>query len=180
MSSSGFFHGVRAVAAFAGIAVASIPVMAAAQVNITMRAWREPVQMDTLRQDHHLRASPEKVYEAALKAFAQLELPTGQTDGTRGIIGSERFERSRVLLGKPMSRSFNCGDSPTGPLADSYRLEIAVVAWVADDKPGTKLSLATIASGRDVAGVSQRHRACASLGFIETTLLETITKMVGG
>jgi len=171
---------VRLAAVFAAVAAASIPAMAAAQVRITMRAWREPVQMDTLRQEHHLRASPEKVYEAALKAFAQLELPTGQTDGKRGIIGSERFERSRVLLGKPMSHSFNCGDSPTGPLADSYRLEIAVVAWVADDTPGTKLSLATIASGRDVAGVNQHHRACASLGFIETTLLETITKMVGG
>ena len=180
MPISGFSHGVRVVAVVAGIAVASIPVMAAAQVHITMRAWREPVQMDTLRQEHHLRASPDKVYEAVLKAFAQLEVPTGETDGKRGIIASERFERSRVLLGKPMSHSFNCGDSPTGPLADSYRLEIALVAWVADDNPGTKLSLATIASGRDATGANQHHRGCASLGFIETTLLETITKMVGG
>jgi len=180
MPNPGCSYGVRLAAVFAAIVVAFIPGMAAAQVNITMRAWREPVQMDTLRQEHHLRASPEKVYEAALKAFAELELPTGQTDGKHGIIGSERFERSRVLLGKPMSRSFNCGDSPTGPLADSYRLEIAVVAWVAEDYPGTRLSLATIASGRDIAGISQRHRECASLGLIETTLLETITKIVGG
>jgi hypothetical protein len=54
--------------ALAGLAAASIPVVAAAQkVNITMRAWTQPIQMDTLRQDHHLNASAEKVYDAALK-----------------------------------------------------------------------------------------------------------------
>jgi len=180
MPASRFAHGVRVGFVLAGLAAASIPVMAAAQVNITMRAWRQPIQMDTLRQDHHLSASPEKVYEAALKAFAELDLPTGQTDGKRGIIGSERFERTHVLVGRPMSRSFNCGESPAGPVADSYRLEIAVVAWVSDDKPGTKLGLAAIASGRDITGTSQRPRECASLGLVETKLLETITKMVGG
>jgi hypothetical protein len=180
MRTSRFAHGVRVGFVLAGLAAASMPVMAAAQVNISMRAWRQAVLMDTLRQDHHLKAAPEKVYEAALKAFAELDLPTGQTDGRQGIITTERFERTHALVGKPMSRSFNCGETVTGPLADSYRLEIAVVLWVADDKPGTKLGLATIASGRDISGTGLRPRECASLGFVETRLLETITKMVGG
>lgn len=136
--------------------------------------------MDTMTQEHHLRASPAQVYEAALKAFAQLDIPTGRTDGTRGIIGSERFERARVLVGLPMSRSFNCGESLTGPYADAMRLEVAVVAWVADDKPGTKLKLASIASGRDVSGVTRASKMCSSLGTVEMKLLEAITKIVGG
>jgi hypothetical protein len=136
--------------------------------------------MDTLRQEHQLRASPAQVYEAALQAFAKLDIPTGRTDGKRGIIGSERFERMRVLVGGPMSRSFTCGDGPTGPNADSYRLEIAVVAWVSDAKPGTKLGLATIASGRDISGVARAAIRCPSTGAIETKLLEAITKTVGG
>lgn len=149
-------------------------------VNINLRAWREPVLMDTLRQDHHLSASPTQVYDAALKAFAKLQIPTGRTDGTRGIIGSERFERVHALVGLPMSRSFNCGEGPTGPYADSFRLEIAVVTWVSDDKPGTKLGLAAIASGRDITGVSRAPKECASTGLIETKLREEITKLVGG
>lgn len=149
-------------------------------VNISMRAWREPVLMDTLRQDHHLNASAAQVYEAVLKAFAKLELPTGHTDGARGIIGSERFERTHALVGLPMSRSFSCGEGPTGPFADSFRLEIAIVAWVADDKPGTKLSLAAIASARDISGVNRAPKECASLGTIETKLRDEITKIVGG
>ncbi|HEY9229176.1 MAG TPA: hypothetical protein VIP11_21170 [Gemmatimonadaceae bacterium] len=164
-----------AIALLVGVA----PVLPA-QVHITLRAWTQPVMMDTLRQDHHLRASPAQVYEAALKAFGQLDLPTGRTDGTRGIIGSERFERQRVLLGLPMSRSFNCGETVTGPNADSFRLEIAIVVWVADDKPGTKLSLASVASGRDVTGVARAPKECASTGTVETKLLEAITKIVGG
>jgi hypothetical protein len=167
---------------FACVCAASLGAAPAlsAQVHITMKAWREPVLMDTLRQDHHLRASPTQVYDAALKAFAQLDIPTGRTDGKRGIIGSERFERMRVLAGAPMSRSFHCGEGPTGPNADAYRLEVAVVAWVADDKPGTKLSLATIASGRDISGVNRAPKACSSSGAIELKLLEAITKIVGG
>jgi hypothetical protein len=179
MSSSAI---VRVGRALAAVLVFSLPAHAAhAQgVTITLRAWREPVLMDTLRQDHRLSASPEKVYEATLKAFAELGLPTGRTDGARGIIGSERFERVHQLIGLPMSRSFNCGESPTGPYADSFRLEIAVVAWIADAKPGTKLSLASIASGRDVSGVGRRAKECVSQGTVETKLLNAITKIVGG
>ena len=166
---------------FAGATILlAAPVALSAQVHITMKAWHEPVLMDTIRQDHHLKAPPAQVYQAALQAFAKLEIPTGRTDGKLGIIGSERFERARVLMGLPMSRSFNCGEGPTGANADFYRLEIAVVAWVADDKPGTKLSLATIASGRDVSGVNRAAKECPSSGLIETKLLQEITKIVGG
>jgi hypothetical protein len=168
---------VRATTAVA-LVLGAVPV--SAQVRINMKAWRQPVLMDTLRQDHHLRASPAQVYEATLKAFAKLDIPTGRTDGKAGIIGSERFERMRAFVGLPMSRSFNCGEGPAGAHADAYRLEIAVVAWIADDKPGTKLSLATIASGRDISGVNRAAKECPSSGTIEAKLLEEVTKLVGG
>jgi hypothetical protein len=166
-------------ALFAAVAALSASTVSA-QVHISFRALPEPVMLDTMQQDHRLRASPAQVYEATLKAFAQLDIPTGRTDGTRGIIGSERFERSRILVGLPMSRSFNCGESLTGATADAMRLEIAVVAWISDGKPGTKLSLASIASGRDVSGVTRASKICPSLGTVETKLLEAVTKIVGG
>lgn len=150
-----------------------------AQVRITFGAWHEPILLDTLRQDHELRAAPEKVYEAALKAFADLEIPTGRTDGKSGIIGSERFERTRALGNLLLSKLYNCGDGPTGPYADSFRLEIAVVAWVSRAGEGSKLGLATIASARDVSG-AHNPRPCDSSGALETKILERVTKLVGG
>jgi hypothetical protein len=163
-----------------GIALASANPSGAQPVNISLRAWREPVQMDTLRQDHELKAGPAAVYEATLKAFADLGIPAGQTDGKRGIIGSERFERMTSFAGAPMSRSFDCGEAPTGSNANSFRLEIAVVAWVAPAGTGTKLGLATIASGRDITGPSRVPKECVSTGSLETKILDRVTKIVGG
>jgi hypothetical protein len=54
-----------------------------AQVRIKLAAWQESVLMDTLRQEHDVAAPADKVYEAALKAFADLDIPTGHTDGTK-------------------------------------------------------------------------------------------------
>src|SRR5207247_1256165 len=120
------------------------------------------------------------VYQAALRAFADLDIPTGRTDGKAGIIGSERFERVHSLAGSPMSRSFTCGEGPTGPYADSFRLEIAVVAWVSKASGGTTVGLATIASGRDISGVGRNPKECVSTGAIETKMLDRIKSYVGG
>lgn len=153
---------------------------AGAQVRINLRAWQEPVLLDTLRQNHDLKAPADVVYQAVLRAYADLGIPTGRTDGKTGVIGSERFERVNSLAGAPLSRSFDCGETTTGPVADSYRLEIAVVAWVTPQHPGSTLGLATIASGRDISGVFVRPRPSQSTGALEGKILDRVTKIVGG
>src|SRR5262249_32407833 len=110
------------------LATLSLPL--GAQVRISLAAFTEPVLLDTIRSPHDLNARPEKVYDAVLRAFADLGIPTGRTDNKLGIVGSERFERVNSLAGAPMSRSFACGEGATGSYADQLRLEIAVVAWV--------------------------------------------------
>jgi hypothetical protein len=180
MQISTLGRAVRTLVALGACSLGSATAASAQGVSINMRAWRDPVLMDTLRQDHELTAAPEKVYEATLKAFGDLGIPAGRTDGKAGIIGSERFERMNSLGGSPMSRWFDCGESPTGPNANSLRLEIAVVVWVAPASGGTKIGLATIASGRDVAGVSRALRPCASTGALEGKVLAQVTKLVGG
>jgi hypothetical protein len=175
------FRGIAAaalIAAIAAIAASARP--AAAQVRISLGAWHEPILLDTLRQDHPLRAAPEKVYEATLRAFADLDIPAGRTEGKAGIIGSERFERSRALRNVLLSKLYNCGEGPTGPFADSFRLEIAVIAWVTPSGTGSKLGLATVASARDVSGVAHPSRACYSTGMLETKIFEQVAKIVGG
>jgi hypothetical protein len=173
-------HPISRVAAVAAAVVLLGAPAARAQVRISLGAWHEPILLDTLRQNHTLRAAPEKVYEATLKAFADLQIPTGQTDGKAGIIGSERFERSHTLGNLLLSKLYDCGEGPTGPFADSFRLEIAVVAWVEPADGGSKLGLATLASARDISGVAHVTRACVSSGGLETKILERVTKLVGG
>jgi hypothetical protein len=151
-------------------------------VRISLGAGREPVLMDTLRHQTDLDASPGKVYEAALRAFAALDIPVGNTSSTEGIIGSERFERMRVLGGTMLSKSFDCGEGPAGPKADTYRLQIAVAAYVAPIPGGarTRLGLAVFAEGRDPTGPYAMPRQCASTGALETKLADKIKQLTGG
>ena len=74
---------------------------------------------------------------------------------------------------------FSCGDGSAGANADSFRLEIAVVAWVKAEGTGTSIGLATIASGRDVSGVFRNPRECPSTGALELKILDRIQRLVG-
>jgi hypothetical protein len=152
------------------------PVLLGAQnVRVNMEPWREPILMDTLRQNHDLDIPPAKVYEATLKAFAALDVPVGNTAGNLGIIASERFTRFHVFAGEVLSRSFDCGEGPTGKFADSYRVEIAVVAYIEPRAGGgTRLGLASIASGRDPTGPYRYPKECASTGRLELRLLNRV------
>ena len=166
--------------ACAAVVLSTVPVLGAQGVRIKLAAWPESVLLDTLRQNHDLMADPQKVYAAVLKAYADLGIPTGRTDGKAGIIGSERFERMRVLADAPMSRWFNCGgDGNSGPHANEYRVEIAVVSWVESGDHGAKLGVATIASARDVSGVFRNPMGCSSTGALEQKLVTQVSKNLG-
>ena len=146
-------------------------------VRVKLPAWPDMIMLDTMRSEHPISAPPEAVYAAVLKMFFELGIPVGNTDNKAGIIGSERFERSRTLAGLPMSRSFSCGESATGPNADFYRLTIVVVAWVTPRAGGgSTLATAMAASGADNVGVSKPPRECASLGRIEEKILNGVEK----
>jgi hypothetical protein len=143
-----------------------------------MEPWREPILMDTLRQNHDLDIAPAKVYEIALKAFAALDIPVGNTAGSLGVIGSERFSRIHALGGELLSKAFDCGEGPTGKFADSYRLEIAVVAYVEPRAGGgTRLGLASVANGRDPTGPFRYPKECASTGRLELRIVDRIKSL---
>ena len=148
-------------------------------VRVKLPAWSEPVMLDSMRQETPINAAPERVYAGVLKAFFDLGLPIGNTDSKAGIIGSERFERTHQIAGAPMSRSFSCGDAANGPVADSYRITIAIVAWVTPGKTGgTTLGLAAAASGVDQSGAYKNPRECASTGRIEQKIIEAVEKYI--
>jgi hypothetical protein len=156
-------------------------VAAAQNVRIRLEAWDEPVLLDTMQVQREFRAAPAKVYDAVLHALPALEIPVGKTANTQGIIGSERFHRTRSIAGALLSKSYDCGEGPTGPYADSYRLEIAMVAYVVPTAgSGTRLGISTVASGRDLTGPIRVPRACLSTGRLEKLVFDEVTKLTGG
>jgi hypothetical protein len=154
--------------------------LSAQGVRITLPPWTEPVLLDSMRQEHPISAAPADVYQAVLKAYTALSIPPGKTSGEAGIIGSEKFERMHNLASAPMSMSFSCGESATGPSADSYRLTIAIVTWVKPAKDGkTTLAVASIASASSVEGARRTPRECSSTGRIETKIVDQVKKVLG-
>jgi len=153
---------------------------AAQNVRIQLQAWTEPVLLDTIQVERTFRAAPAAIYDAVLHAYPALDIPVGQTANTQGIIGSERFQRSRGFAGALLSKSFDCGEGPTGPNANSYQLDIVVVAYVKPEGDGTRLGVSTIASGRDLTGPIRVPQACLSTGRIEKLIFEEVTKRTGG
>jgi hypothetical protein len=149
-------------------------------VRVKLPAWQEPVNLDSMRQEHTVKAAPEMVYQAVMQTFKELGIPAGNTDSKLGIIGSERFEKMRVLAGSQMSMLFSCGEGAAGPYADFFRLTIAVVTWVKPLEGGkTALSIAVAAAGQDVSGSYRNPRECGSTGRLETKILERVQKVVG-
>ncbi len=163
-----------ALVVFANIATAQ-------NVRVRLQAWTEPVLLDTMQIQHEFRAEPAKIYDAVLHAYPALEIPVGQTANTQGVIGSERFQRSRSLAGALLSKSYDCGEGPTGPYADSYQLDIVVVAYVQPlPGNGTRLGVSTVASGRDLTGPIRVPKGCFSTGRLEKLVFEEVTKRTGG
>ena len=149
-------------------------------VRISLPPWTEPVLLDSMRQEHPIAASPADVYQAVLKSYVALGIPTGKTLGEAGIVGSERFEKMHNLAGALMSMSFSCGEGATGPNADSFRLTIAIVTWVKPAAIGkTTLGIASVASGQSLEGARRGARECASLGRIEGKIVDQVRKTLG-
>ncbi len=156
-------------------------VATAQNVRIRLQAWTEPVLLDTMQVQREFRAEPAKIYDAVLHAYPALDIPVGQTANTQGVIGSERFQRSRNLAGALLSKSYDCGEGPTGQYADSYQLDIVVVAYVVPlPGKGTRLGVSTVASGRDLTGPIRVAKACYSTGRLEKLVFDEVTKHTGG
>lgn len=168
-----------ALATVTALALFVPAVLQAQGVRVKLPAWPDLVLLDSMRQEHFIDGKPEVVYAAVLKVFDELGIPVGNTDSKLGIIGSEKFERTRTLAGATMSRSFSCGESATGPTADAYRISIAIAVWVKPgERLGTAFATAIAASGSDITGVQRNPRECASTGRIETKILEGVQRYV--
>jgi hypothetical protein len=163
------------------ICVAAGPAALHAQTyRTTLPAWQGTIVMDTLRQDTNVKAAPDMVYKAALAVFKELSISVADSSATTGLVGNGKIETMHAFAGAQMSRWFDCGEMGVLPAANSFRMQIAIAAFVntaADG--GTRLGIAAAASGRDPTGSTPGPRACNSTGNLETALAAKIAKKAG-
>ena len=125
-------------------------------------------------------AAPNRVFDATKLVYEELGIPPGTHDPATGRVGNMDFWKQRRLGNEPLSSFLNCGDSFTGPLANTYRIYISLLSQVRPDgKGGAELETAFHAQAQNMEGSSSDRIACGSTGRLEEKIRKTVLLKVG-
>jgi hypothetical protein len=128
-----------------------------------------------------VEATPEAVWEALPKAYADLGIPVRDVSDASRTLGNPRLAISRRLGDTPLSRYLECGSNLTGPFADRYRVEMLIRTSVAPaEGGGARVESYVEASARNPEGSSNTGVACASTQRLERQIVERIRFHAGG
>lgn len=146
------------------------------RVRVTLPGWdRVPLALDTVATPVEIDAPAHKVFLATVAAMEELKIPLTINDAAQGIVGNATLKLTYSFAGFPMARLQNCGIGAMGPNASSYRLHIAIVAFVDDAGASrSKLRVAFAAGATDLAGTSKEPTMCRSSGALEEKIAELV------
>jgi hypothetical protein len=127
-----------------------------------------------------LAAPTEKVMVALLETFKSLGVEPTLVDRGTGRIGNPRFILLRRLAGESMSTWLSCGESLTGPRADSDRIQMSLVSVATPDgKGGTRLETAFGGEAQRVDGTSTDRQTCTTTGRMEEQIRNRVANLLG-
>ena len=125
-------------------------------------------------------AAPNRVFDATKLVYDELGVPPKMHDPATGRIGNTDFWKQRRLGNEPLSSYLNCGDSFSGPAANSYRIYISLLSMVRPDgKGGSELETAFSAQAQNMEGSSADRISCGSTGRLEERIRKTVLLKVG-
>ncbi len=141
------------------------------RIVIQLPGFGAPIFLDTLGTWQDVFANADDVYRTLAGVYSALMIPDNLRDSVGRYVGNTAFRKSRSLAGGPMSRLVECGAGMTGPNADSYRINLAIVTRVEPVGEGkARLRSALVASGEDISGPSKELVACGSTGALEAKI----------
>ena len=124
--------------------------------------------------------SPARAFEALKSVYVELGIPPGVSDPATGRVGNTDFWKLRRLGDQAMSNYLNCGDSFTGPAANSYRIYISLLSVVRPDGKGaSELETAFHAQAQNMEGTSADKIPCGSTGRLEERIRKSVLMKLG-
>lgn len=115
----------------------------------------------------------EATAKAVHSAYAALGIPGVTLQREPRVIGTERFAMRRGFAGKPNATYLNCGSTNSGLLANTYRLQAAMLVSVkplGTDSAVVEARLTAQAFSNE--GASGGGVDCASTGALENRVLD--------
>lgn len=119
--------------------------------------------------------TPGAVFWAARQVFSEFRIPVPVSDSAAGTLANPRFVKLRTLAGAPLSTFIACGQGITGPNADTYRVTMAVAAFVEAAGPSAaRLRLTLFGGAESPTGSASSAVACASTGVLEDRIANAV------
>ncbi|MCC6318549.1 MAG: hypothetical protein IT361_12775 [Gemmatimonadaceae bacterium] len=149
------------------------------RMRIALPAFGAQIVMDTIGDVQRVQAPPHRVFVAASLVLNNLRIPIDVSDSVAGLVGAVKLMRNRNLAGTALSRYLECGQSMTGPRADSHRVHMPLLLMLAPAPDHTTdLRIALVASAQDNAGTSNTPVQCGSSGLLESQLRKAINEQL--
>jgi hypothetical protein len=125
-------------------------------------------------------AAPNRVFEAVKAVYEELGVPPGTNDPATGRFGNVDFWKQRRFGNEALSTYLHCGDSFTGPVANSYRVYISLISIVRPDgKGGSEVETAFTAQAQNMEGSAGDRIACGTSGRLEERMRRSILLKIG-
>jgi hypothetical protein len=147
------------------------------RATVILPGFKSPVLMDSVGQVTTVAATKGAVFHALRAAFDSIGVQTTVADSANGVIGNLELKLTRRFAGESLSRWFDCGIGHTGPTANSYRVNVAMLAMVTPNGgTASSLRVAIAAGAQAFSGPLGDPIACETRGALE----EKIQRIVVG
>jgi len=138
---------------------------------VNLPAFPTPVLMDSLGSPAELDGTRERVFAAVLAVYADLKIPVTLRDSVGGLVGNTRLIQTGKLGKERLSRYLECGAGMTGPNADTFRVQLAIVTMIqAISATRTQIRTALAAGARTLEGNSSDAVQCGTSGELEARI----------
>jgi hypothetical protein len=144
-------------------------------------AYNNVIALDTIAVRSEFPAPRFEVFRVTAAVMEiELKIELKIRDSTAGVVGNMELVKLRSLGRTPLSRYVSCGQGMTGANADSYRVFLALVAFVdtVRDK-GTRLGVSLAAAAQDLQGSSKQPVKCSSTGALESQIRKSVAAKFG-
>ena len=139
------------------------------------------VIIDTIGTPYQVPFPRAKVFQAVIAVFKELKVPMVAGDSVAGRVSAPTFYREGDFAGRQISTWLSCGDSMTGPNADSYRIYMYLMSTVAaEGEEASSIRSALLAGAISVSEGSRQQMPCESTGRLEVRIHKMVLKKVAG
>ena len=139
------------------------------------------VIVDTIGTPYRVPFPRAQVFRALLAVFKELKVPMVAGDSAAGRVSAPTFHREGDFAGRQLSTWLSCGDSMTGPNADSYRIYMYLMSTVsAEGEDASSIRSALLAGAVSVSEGSRQEMPCESTGRLEVRIHQMVLKKAAG